>query len=84
MPYDRPAWDLTSVLFAVERESSYFTISSPGKVSLGYEPDLEHHVVTRFTPDPQGKHHYLSVDDKQARRIIERLVEVVSMDQVKN
>jgi inosine-uridine nucleoside N-ribohydrolase len=84
MPYDRPAWDLTSVLFAVERDSSYFTISSPGRVSLGYEPGLENHVVTRFTRDPQGKHRYLSVDDTQAGRIRERLVEVVSMDQVKN
>jgi inosine-uridine nucleoside N-ribohydrolase len=83
MPYDRPAWDLTSVLFVVERDSSYFTISPPGKVSLGYEPDLEHHVVSHFTPDPQGKHRYLSVDDKQARRIRQRLVEVVSMDQEK-
>ncbi len=83
MPYDRPAWDLTSVLFGVERDSSYFTISPPGKVFLGYEPDLEHHVVTRFTPYPQGKHRYLSVDEKQAGRIRERLVAVVSMDQAK-
>jgi inosine-uridine nucleoside N-ribohydrolase len=83
MPYDRPAWDLTSVLFVVERDSFYFTISPPGKVSLGYEPDLEHHVVTHFTPDPQGKHRYLSVDEKQAGRIRERLAEVVSMDQAK-
>ena len=81
MPYDRPAWDLTSVLFAVERDSSYFTISPPGNVSLGYEPDLKYHVVTQFTLDPQGKHRYLSVDEKQARRIRERLIEMVSMDQ---
>ena len=81
MPYDRPAWDLTSVLFAVERDSSYFTISPPGKVSLGYEPDLKHHVVTHFTPDPQGKHRYLSVDEKQAGRIRKRLIEMVTLDQ---
>ena len=83
MPYDRPAWDLTSVLFVAERDSSYFTISPPGLVTLGYEPDLKHHVVTHFTSDPQGKHRYLSVDEKQARRIRERLIEVVSMDQAK-
>jgi inosine-uridine nucleoside N-ribohydrolase len=81
MPYDRPSWDLTSVLFAVEKDSSYFTISPPGRVSLGYEPDPEHHIVTWFTPDPEGKHRYLSVDEHQARRIRERLVEMVTMDQ---
>ena len=83
MPYDRPAWDLTSVLFVAERDSAYFTISPPGKVSLEYEPNLKHHVVTHFTPDPQGKHRYFSVDEKQARRIRERLIKVVSMDPAK-
>ena len=82
MPYDRPTWDLTSVLFAVEKDSSYFTISPPGKVSLVFVPNFEHHVVTHFTPNPQGKHRYLSVDEKQARRIQKRLIEMVSMDQV--
>lgn len=83
MPYDRPTWDLTSVLFVAERDSSYFTISPPGKVSLGYEPNLKHHVVTHFKPDPQGQHRYFSVDEKQARRIRKRLIEIVSMDQAK-
>jgi len=82
MPYDRPTWDLTSVLFAVEKDSSYFTISPSGKVSLVFAPNFEHHVVTHFTPHPQGKHRYLSVDEKQARRIQKRLIEMVSMDQV--
>jgi hypothetical protein len=81
MPYDRPSWDLTSVLFGVEKDSSYFTVSPPGRVSLGHEPDLERHVVTLFTPDPQGKHRYLSVDEDQARRVRERLVELVTLDQ---
>ena len=82
MPYDRPTWDLTSVLFAVEKDSSYFTISPSGKVSLVFAPNFEHHVVTHFAPHPQGKHRYLSVDEKQARRIQKRLIEMVSMDQV--
>ena len=82
MPYDRPTWDLTSVLFVAERDSAYFTISPPGKVSLGYELNLKHHVVTQFTPDPQGKHRYFSVDDEQSERIRKRLIEMVSMDQI--
>ena len=80
MPYDRPTWDLTSVLFGVERDSAYFTTSPPGRVSLAYEPDIERHVVTRFSPDPMGKHFYLSVDEAQAKRIRKRLVEMVTMD----
>jgi len=82
MPYDRPTWDLTSVLFVAERDSGYFTISPSGKVSLGYDPNLEHHVLTRFNPDPDGKHRYLSVDEEQAGRIRKRLIEMVSMDQI--
>ena len=31
MPYDRPTWDLTSVLYAVEGPS-YFNISAPGHI----------------------------------------------------
>jgi inosine-uridine nucleoside N-ribohydrolase len=81
MPYDRPTWDLTSVLYAAERDSAYFTISPPGKVSLGYEPDHPKHVVTRFRSDPRGKHRYFSVDEDQAKRIRKRLVEMVTLDQ---
>ena len=84
MPYDRPTWDLTSVLYACERDSAYFTISPPGKVSLGYEPDHKQHVVTHFMPDPQGKHRYFSVDDRQAHRIQKRLIKMVTMDQANN
>lgn len=81
--YARPSWDLTSVLFGVERDSAYFTISPPGWVSLGYEPDLKNHIVTFFNPDPKGKHRYLSMDNCQARKIKLRLVEMVTMDQSK-
>jgi inosine-uridine nucleoside N-ribohydrolase len=80
MPYDRPTWDLTSVLYSAEKDSGYFAISPPGKVSLGYEPDHPRHVVTHFTPDPSGMHYYFSLEDNQAERVMERLVELVTMD----
>jgi inosine-uridine nucleoside N-ribohydrolase len=80
MPYDRPTWDLTSVLYAAEQDSAYFTISPPGKVTLGYEPAHPQHVVTHFAPDPKGKHRYFSIDEQQARRIRKRLVEMVTME----
>ena len=34
MPYDRPTWDLTSVLHAVRPERGYFGLSEPGIVSV--------------------------------------------------
>ncbi len=30
MPYDRQTWDLTAVLYAINGEQPYFTISKPG------------------------------------------------------
>lgn len=83
MPFDRPTWDLTSVLYVAERDSFYFSISPPGRVLLDYDPNLEHHIVTRFIHDPNGKHRYFSVDEEQAARIRNRLIKMVSMDQVK-
>jgi len=80
MPYDRPTWDLTSVMYTAEKDSGYFAISPPGKVTLGYEPGHPRHVVTHFTPDVSGKHYYFSLEDNQSERIMERLVELVTMD----
>ncbi|MDR1172014.1 MAG: nucleoside hydrolase [Bacteroidales bacterium] len=72
MPYNRPCWDLTSVLYAVEGTKNYFNISGWGKI----EVDDEAH--TRFYPDPDGKHAYLSISEEQAETIKNRLVELVS------
>ncbi len=60
MPYDRPSWDILSVLYPLRPE--LFTHSVPGTVTVddaGY---------TWFTPDPEGKHIVLSatLDQPQA------------------
>ena len=34
MPYDRPTWDLTSVLYAIRPDANYFNLSAPGKVPV--------------------------------------------------
>ena len=34
MPYDRPSWDLTSVLIVAEPEKEYFRLSPTGKISI--------------------------------------------------
>ena len=72
MPYDRPTWDLTSVLYAVEGAKNYFNISEWGRM------DADEEAHTRFYPDEQGKHAYLSVTGEQAEIIKNRLIEIVT------
>src|SRR5882724_5305627 len=57
MPYDRPTWDLTAVLYGVRPGGRYFALSPPGKISA----DLTGR--TQFAPDPAGRHRYLVLDD---------------------
>lgn len=71
MPYDRPTYDLTSVLYAVFPESSLFELSEPGLVSF------ENNGVTRFTPVHDGLHKYLFVNEEQRRRILNIFLELV-------
>lgn len=73
MPYDRPTWDLTSVLYAVEgNEQNYFGVSEPGII------DVAGKGKTNFTPDPAGKHRYLSVDSIQVQKIKSRFISLIT------
>lgn len=72
MPYDRPTWDLTSVLYVVEGIEGYFTMSKPGKITV------DNKGYTSFTEDPEGQHQYLQVSSEQAVRVKERFIELVS------
>jgi inosine-uridine nucleoside N-ribohydrolase len=63
MPYDRPTWDLTSVLYAVRPDHGYFDLSPPGRVIV------EQNAETKFEPDPNGKHRYLKVNAEQIIRV---------------
>ena len=60
MPYDRPSWDILSVLYPLHPE--LFTISESGRVNVDEEG------YTWFTPDPNGRHYVLSatLDQPQA------------------
>ena len=72
MPYDRPTWDLTSVLFAIEGLGPYFTISEPGMVTVDSEGR------TIFKKDLEGRRRYLQVNRLQASMARSRFVELVT------
>jgi inosine-uridine nucleoside N-ribohydrolase len=68
MPYNRPTWDLTSVLYAVRPESKYFNLSAPGKVTVDEKGQ------TRFAEASAGRHRYLILDPAQKARTLEALI----------
>jgi len=65
MPYDRPTWDLTAVLYAIRPDRGYFGLSPSGKIALDSKN------VTRFTPDEGGMHRFLTVTPEQIIRVRE-------------
>ncbi len=76
MPYDRPTWDLTSVLYAVDPQN-FFGISPLGTVSIADDG------LSTFTPDAAGKHRVLNVNDEQRERIKDYFVKLVSQKPAK-
>lgn len=71
MPYDRPTWDLTSVLYSIEG-ASYFNVSPAGKISVTEKG------ATDFIPDTKGKQYYLTVDSIQAETIKQRFIHLIT------
>lgn len=71
MPHDRPCWDLTATLYAVEG-AEWFTVSEPGII------DVSEDGLTTFTPQSDGRHRYLSVTPEQAEAIKTHFVEVIT------
>jgi inosine-uridine nucleoside N-ribohydrolase len=72
MPYDRPTWDLTAVLYAVRPERGYFSLSPPGKISVDAAG------LTQFAADPAGRHRYLILTEAQRARTLEALILLAS------
>jgi purine nucleosidase len=71
-PHNRPTWDLSSVLFALQPDRGYFKLSEPGEVTV--EPDG----FTKFEPKAEGRHRYLILDPRQKPRVLEALVQLSS------
>jgi inosine-uridine nucleoside N-ribohydrolase len=72
MPYDRPTWDLTSVLYAVRPDRGYFGASEPGRISYDEEGQCS------FTPSADGTHRYLTVNAAQIAQVREAFVQLAS------
>jgi inosine-uridine nucleoside N-ribohydrolase len=72
MPYDRPTWDLTAVLYAVRPERGYFSLSPEGRVHV------DDGGFTRFTPEKGGPHRFLTVTAEQRTRTLEALVQLAT------
>ena len=72
MPYNRPLWDPTAVLFAVEGHKGYASLSKSGYVTVDQKS------ITDFTEDKGSNRYYYKVNDKQRAAIVRRIVEVTS------
>ena len=68
MPYDRPSWDLVSVLYPSRANLAYFEESERGRVAVDEKG------ITTFTPDPKGKTRILSADPRQQARVVEAFI----------
>ena len=72
MPYDRPTWDLLSLLYVVEDPVKYFGMSEWGNIKV------DETGITRFTPDQNGNRAYLTVSKEQAKTILDRFIEIIT------
>lgn len=71
MPYDRPTWDPTAVLYAVEGDG-WFTVSPVGDVTVTDDGR------TIFTENECGTRRFLSLTDEQADAIREHFVKMMT------
>jgi inosine-uridine nucleoside N-ribohydrolase len=71
-PHDRPTWDPTSVLYAVQPDRGYFDLSPAGNVVV------EDDAATWFRPtkDGKGRHRFLVMSPEQTARVREAIVQL--------
>ncbi|MBE6188281.1 MAG: nucleoside hydrolase [Rikenellaceae bacterium] len=70
MPYNRPLWDPTAVLFAAEGHKGYASLSKKGYVTVDQKS------ITDFTVDKHSNRQYYEVNDAQRAAIVRRVVEL--------
>ena len=69
--YDRPTWDLTSVLYAVEGDK-WFSVSEAGTITITEEG------YSIFTPSADGTFRYLKATPEQTDGINKRFQEIIT------
>src|SRR5262249_16111681 len=72
MPYDRPTWDLTSVLYAIRPDLGYFDVSPARRITVGDD------AVTRFDASDRGTHRYLMVQERHRQAVLEAMRSLAS------
>ena len=72
MPYNRPTWDLISVLYVVENDPKYFTQSEWGKLTI------DDNGYSNFTVQKEGKHAYLTLNKEQAETTRNRFIQLIT------
>jgi hypothetical protein len=72
VPYDAPAGDMATLLYAIRPQENYFKLSDPGTISVDASGK------THFTEDADGKHRQLLYDPTQKEKIIKTFVELAS------
>lgn len=70
MPYDRPSWDQTAVLYAVRPDAGHFFLSSCGTVTVDAQG------YTTFTPSQSGRHRYLILNATSLDRTLRDITEL--------
>lgn len=71
MPHDRPMWDPTALLYAVEGDK-YFSLSPVGDIKVSQKG------TTSFVPNPNGRCRYLIADKHQSEAMVNYFVNVIS------
>lgn len=72
MPYDRQTWDLTSVLYVIEKDKNFFGTSGPGRITINDNG------TTNFVSDANGTHSYLKVTPEQADTIRNYFIDLIT------
>jgi len=72
MPYDRPTWDLTAVLYVAKPDSTFFKKSSPGTITVDTEG------YTHFVESKNGLHTYLSITPEQGMSILNYFTHLIT------
>lgn len=71
-PHAHGTFDLTAVLYAARPDRNYFSLSSPGRITVLNDGS------SQFEEAEGGQHQYLIVDEEQQGRTLEAMVMLVS------